>query len=106
MGMQTNGRALRIPLTDLSHTTVPLLAGWMAAKIICGILLVSSKTVVATLTNIDRLACAHHVPLSIISLVKPKVRGATRSAVCAENRVFRISTRHVPWYCSPSFSSL
>ena len=90
----------------MSHTTVPLLAGWMAAKMICGILFACSKTVVGTLTNIDRLACAHHVPLNIISPVIPKVRGATRSTVLARYRVFHISTRHVPLLCSLSFSSL
>ena len=53
--------------------------------------------------NIDRLACAHHVLLIIILPSNP---GATRSTVHAGRRVFRISTRHVPWNCSITFSSL
>ena len=52
---------------------VPLLAGWMAAKMICVILLVCEENdIMATLTNIDHLACVHHIPLVVTSPVKRK----------------------------------
>ena len=44
--------ALHIPLTDLSHTIVPLLAGWMAAKMICGILLVCARITFLSLSSL------------------------------------------------------
>ena len=71
-----------------------------------GILLSCSESSVATLTNIDRLASAHHVPFTVISPVKPRTTGATWSTITAGRRLFDVSTRHVPWDCTPSLSSL
>ena len=63
---------------------------------IFGILLVCEENVMATL----HVALVHHIHQT------QKIPGATRSIVQAGNRVFHISTRHVQWNCSFSFSSL
>ena len=87
---ETGGHADGLPL--LSHTSVSLRLDGGQDDL--------------SLTNIDHLAWAHNVPLIVIFPVKLKVRDATRSTVLAGNRAFHISTRHVPWLCSLSFSSL
>ena len=63
------------------------------------------KFFVATLINIDRLVSARHVPFMAISPVKPRTTGASSSTIIAGRRSFRVSTRHVPWCCTFSFSS-
>ena len=53
------------------------------------------------------LASAHQVPLMTMSRVKPRrTPHVTHSTVEVGNRVFHISTRHVPWNCSCTLSSL
>ena len=57
--------ALHIPLADFSHSFVSLLAGWMAAKVMRGVLF--CRSFVVALTNIDRVASACHVPFFVVS---------------------------------------
>ena len=71
-----------------------------------GILLSCSKSFVTTLTDTDRLASAHHVSVIDISPVKPRTTGAAWSTITAGRRLFDVSTRHVPWDCTPASSSL
>ena len=59
----------------------------------------------ATLTNIDHLACVHHIPLVVTSPVKTQKSQALHAPLSKYETV-RISTRHVPWNRSFSVSNL
>ena len=101
VGTQTDCRSAH-PLTDLSHAIVPLLAGWMAAKMICGILFCLFKKPWWLHSPVSTAWLAHNtfLLLFLLSNTEPHMLPAPLSR--AGNRVFHILTRHVPWNCSMS----